>query len=109
MPELLGFFHHYGADFTPGLGFTGIAVALVGRNHPVGIALAALLFGFLDRSSQILDFQGVPKEIVIIMTGVIVLAVVVAYEVVRRLVQAQEVKAAAEQMKRLPEPVEAVV
>jgi general nucleoside transport system permease protein len=100
MPDLLGFFHRYGIDFTPQLGFTGIAVALVGRNHPVGIGLAALLFGFLDRSSQILDFEAIPKEIVIIMTGVIVLTVVIAYEVVRRIVQAQEVKAAAEVLKR---------
>ncbi len=106
MPDLLGFFHHYGVDFTPQLGFTGIAVALVGRNHPLGIGLAALLFGFLDRASQILDFKGVPKEIVIIMTGVIVLAVVVAYEVVRRIVEAQEVKAAAELMKQIPGAVE---
>ena len=41
----------YGLDFTAGLGFTGIAVALLGRNSPVGIAFAALLFAFLERSS----------------------------------------------------------
>ncbi len=107
IPQLLGFFNRYGIDFTQNLGFTGIAVALVGRNHPVGIALAALLFGFLDRSSQILDLEAVPKEIVIIMTGVIVLSVVIAYEVVRRVLEAQEVKAAAERTKRLARTAEA--
>jgi simple sugar transport system permease protein len=96
MSDLLGFSHAYGLDFPSGYGFTGIAVALVGRNHPVGVGAAALLFGFLDRSSQILDLSGVPKEIITIMGGVIILTVVIAYEVVRRLIQAQEQRAAAE-------------
>ncbi len=76
-------------DFQTGIGFTGIAVALVGRNHPVGVGLAALLWGFMERSSQRLDLEGVPKEIVVIMQGTIVLSVVVAYEVVRRARAAQ--------------------
>jgi simple sugar transport system permease protein len=67
-----------------GLGFTGIAVALLGRNNPVGIAIAALLFAFLDQASLALNFEDIPKEIVAIMQGVIVLAVVIAYEIVRR-------------------------
>jgi ABC-type uncharacterized transport system permease subunit len=101
MPDLFGLYQRYTIDFVSGLGFAGIAVALVGRNHPVGIALAALLFGFLDRSAQILDLENIPKEITIIMRGVIILAVVIAYEVVRRVVQAQEVRAAAERTGRL--------
>lgn len=101
MPDLFGLYHRYTIDFVTGLGFSGIAVALVGRNHPVGIAFAALLFGFLDRSAQILDLEGIPKEITIIMRAVIILAVVIAYEVVRRVVQAQEVRAAAERTARL--------
>jgi simple sugar transport system permease protein len=84
MPQLLGSSYTYSLDFPAGLGFTGIAIALLGRNNPVGIAFAALLWGFLDNSSQILDLGGVPKEIVIIMQGTIVLSVVVAYELVRR-------------------------
>jgi ABC-type uncharacterized transport system permease subunit len=105
MMYLLSFFHAYTLDFPQQLGFTGIAVALVGRNHPVGIAIGALLFGFLDRSAQILDLNNIPKEIFFIMEAVIILTVVIAYEVVRRLVQAQEVRAAAELAKSLaPEP-----
>ncbi|MFF3444423.1 ABC transporter permease [Streptosporangium sp. NPDC002721] len=84
LPHLLGTAHHFGLDFPAGAGFTGIAVALLGRNTPLGIALAALLFGFLERSALILDIEGVPKEIVTIMQGVIVISVVVAHEVVRR-------------------------
>ena len=41
MADLLGYFHQYTLDFPTGLGFTGIAVALLGRNHPVGIACPA--------------------------------------------------------------------
>jgi simple sugar transport system permease protein len=96
LPEMLGFFHRYTLDFTTGIGFAGIAVALLGRNHPVGMAVAALLFGFLSSSAQILDLKDVPKEIVGIMQGVILLSVVVAYEVVRRIRAAAEVRAAAE-------------
>jgi ABC-type uncharacterized transport system permease subunit len=95
MTELLSFSHDYSLDFTTNLGFLGIAVALLGRNHPIGIAVGALLFGYLDRNSQILDLKGVPKEIISIMQGVIILSAVVAYEVVDRVVRAQEARTAA--------------
>ena len=70
-------------------------MALLGRNNPVGMAFGALLFGFLDRSSLILDLKDVPREIVTIFQGVVVLAVVIVYEVISRLVQRQTVAAAA--------------
>jgi ABC-type uncharacterized transport system permease subunit len=84
MPQLLGASYTYSLDFPAGLGFTGIAIALLGRNSAIGIAFAALLWGFLENSAQILDLEGIPKEIVQIMQGVIVLSVVIAYELVRR-------------------------
>jgi ABC-type uncharacterized transport system permease subunit len=108
MSDLFGYFHAYTLDFPTGLGFDGIAVALVGLNHPAGIAVAAMLFGWVDRAAQILDLEGVPKEVIVITKGVIILSVVVAYEVVRRLVQVAEVKAAAEETRRLERAKEAV-
>ena len=84
LPELLGSSHRYGLDFPAGLGWTGLSVALIGRNHPVGVAVGALLWAWLERCAQPLELVGVPKEVVTIMQGVIVLAVVVAYEVIRR-------------------------
>jgi len=110
MPQLLGSSYSYSLDFPAGLGFTGIAIALLGRNHPIGIALGALLWGFLDNSSQILELNEVPKEIVLITQGVMVLSVVVAYEIVRRyrVVLAQrEVGRADEAPPPGPEPVAA--
>lgn len=93
-------FGQYTVDFPPSLGFDGIAVALLGRNHPVGIGIGALLFGFLIRAAQILDLTGVPREIVFIMQGVIILAAVITYEVVGRMAQVQETKALAEAVER---------
>ena len=62
-------------DFVAGAGFTGIAVALMGRNHPVGIVLASLLFGVLyqggaEVSFDIPDFS---REMVVTAQGLIVL------------------------------------
>ena len=90
IPTLLGFSYNYGLDFGTGLGFTGITVALLGRNHPIGIAIGALLLAFLDRSAQILDLNDIAKEIVVIMEGVIVLSVVIAYELVQRVIERQQ-------------------
>ncbi|MEU6816427.1 ABC transporter permease [Streptomyces sp. NPDC046860] len=84
MPTLLNDSHRFSNDFPAGIGFTGIAIALLGRNNPVGIALGALLWGFLERTTNHLEFQGYDKEILGVIQGVIVLCVVIAYEVVRR-------------------------
>jgi general nucleoside transport system permease protein len=55
--EIAGVHHKLLLDFVAGAGFTGIAVALMGRNHPVGIALAALLFGALAQGGSELVFE----------------------------------------------------
>lgn len=89
LPDLLGSNHTYGTEFTSGLGFLGIAVALLGRNNPLGIAIAALLFAFLDRAQVPLQIAGIPSSVVTIIQGTIVLAVVVANEVSRRITRRQ--------------------
>ncbi|RQP21522.1 ABC transporter permease [Piscinibacter terrae] len=55
--EIAGVHHKLLLDFVAGAGFTGIAVALMGRNHPVGIALSALLFGALAQGGSELVFE----------------------------------------------------
>lgn len=56
-----------------GFGFDGIAVALVGRNHPLGVVLAALLFGALERSGPVLQaVAGVPKAVIWIVQGTVI-------------------------------------
>jgi len=57
-----------------GAGFIGIAVALMGRNHPVGIVLAALLFGFLYQGGAELSlWESIPRELVVVIQGLVIL------------------------------------
>ena len=62
-------------DFVVGAGFAGIAVSLIGRNHPVGIVLAALLFGALYQGGSELAFEipGFSRDMVFTLQGLIVL------------------------------------
>jgi simple sugar transport system permease protein len=76
-----------------GLGFTGIAVALLGRNHPVGIAFGAFLWAFMDAVQTPLSNAQLPKEITATLQGITVLSVVIAYEVVRRITARREAAA----------------
>ncbi|KPI03692.1 ABC-type transporter, integral membrane subunit [Actinobacteria bacterium OK074] len=87
LPLLLGDSHTYSLSFPTGLGFTGITIALLGRNSPGGIAFAALLIAFLDKASPALDYAtpvAYEQEIATIMQGLIVFAVVISYEAVRQ-------------------------
>ena len=90
---LLSDTHSYSMAFPAGYAFTGLSLALLGRNHPVGIFFAAFLWSFLERSAPVLEFEGVPPEIVIVMQGTIVLSIVVAYEVVARINLRQQQRA----------------
>lgn len=90
---LLSDTHSYSMAFPSGFAFTGLALALLGRNHPVGIFFAAFLWSFLERTAPVLEFEGVPPEITIVMQGTIVLSIVVAYEVVARINLRQQQRA----------------
>ena len=99
MADLLGDQHFYSLRFPQGLGFTGIAVALLGRNHAAGAAFAALAFGWLERASGVLEVRGdAPREIVTIMVGVIILFAVVAYALAQRRARIAAAAAAAAQV-----------
>ena len=73
--EILGVQQRVILNFTSGYGFTGIAVALMGRNHPIGILLASLLFGALYQGGAELDFefQTITREMVLMIQGLIIL------------------------------------
>jgi ABC-type uncharacterized transport system permease subunit len=106
LSQLLGARHAY-TPAVGGIGFTAIGIALLGRNNPIGIALASLLWAFLDRSALILDLEEIPKEIIQIMQGTTVLAVVVAYELANRLsTRAQQRRVGAATAEPTPEPSE---
>ncbi|HNA99406.1 MAG TPA: ABC transporter permease [Marmoricola sp.] len=99
LPMMFSDSHQYGSAFQTGLGFTGIAVALLGRNHPVGIAFGALIFAFLGQQANLLNIlAGVSPDIVGMTQGIIVLAVVIAFEVIRRFANRIEQRQVAAQL-----------
>ncbi len=75
--EVLGYRYRYYHDFSANYGFTGIAVALLGRGHPVGIILSAILFGALIRGGLFVDIfsDHVSKDLVQVLQGIIILFV----------------------------------
>jgi general nucleoside transport system permease protein len=72
---VLGAQHRLTLDFTGGFGFVGIAVSLMGRNHPVGILLAALLFGALYQGGSELSFDmpALSRDLVVVIQGLVIL------------------------------------
>lgn len=71
----MGSGHHLGLNFTAGAGFIGIAVALMGRKHPVGMLLSALLFGGLMQGGfdLALEKPNIPPETFVFIQGLVIL------------------------------------
>lgn len=67
--------HNVSLDFVAGAGFVGIAVALMGRGHPLGIVLAAILFGALYQGGTELSFQmpDITRDMIVIIQGLVIL------------------------------------
>ncbi|HJU90485.1 MAG TPA: ABC transporter permease [Gemmatimonadaceae bacterium] len=80
---VLGYKHYYEEGFGAGAGFLGIAVALVGRNHPAGVVLAALFFATLSQGGLAINAL-VPKQMVEALQGVVILAIAASVPEVRR-------------------------
>jgi len=80
---VLGYKHYYEDGFAGGSGFLGIAVALVGRNHPLGVVLAALFFATLSQGGLAIH-AFVPKQMVEVLQGVVIIAVAMSVPEVRR-------------------------
>ena len=79
---VLGYKHYYEDGFAAGSGFLGIAVALVGRNNPFGVVIAALLFATLSQGGLAVNAL-VPKQMVEVLQAVVILAVATAVPAVR--------------------------
>ena len=73
--EILGYHRQLLLDFVAGAGFTGIAVALMGRNHPIGVVLASVLFGALYQGGGELAFEmpKVTRDMIVVMQGLVIL------------------------------------
>lgn len=74
--EVLGLHKRFIFGFSPGYGFDGIAVAVLGRNHPVGVVLGALLFGALRNGGLMMkQMTNVPTDLVVVIQGIVILFV----------------------------------
>lgn len=86
--QVMGYKHRFLYGVFEGLGFDGIGVAFIGRNSPVGVVLAAVLFGVLDHGGLAIDVSTrVPREIVLVLKAVILVFVVVSGEISKRLIR----------------------
>lgn len=86
--EIMGYQHKLVEGFSPGYGFTGIAVALLARNHPLGLIFSALLFGALQNSARELEFESekVTKELSLVLQGTLI-AFVASHYLIEKLLK----------------------
>jgi simple sugar transport system permease protein len=85
---VLGYKHYYEDGFSGGIGYMGIAVAVLGRAHPLGVVAAAFLFGSLSQGALAVNAV-VPKEIVDVMQAIIIFSVAAVSPEVRRWLKAR--------------------
>lgn len=88
---VLGYKQYYEEGFGAGAGYLGIAVALVGRNHPLGVVIAALLFATLSQGGLAVNAL-VPKQMVDVLTAVVIIAVATAVPEVQRMLRSVTVR-----------------
>ncbi len=90
--ELLGVNHNLSQTFSPGYGFDSIALALLGRSHPVGVVLSALLFGTLrSGATKMQAAAGIPIDIISVVQALI-LAFIAAPAIIRTIYRLREAK-----------------
>ena len=88
--QILGLHQRFIVRFSADLGFMGVAVALLGKNHPVGVLLAAILFGALQTGSAAMDrLTSVPRELITIIQALIIFFVAADY-LIRRILRMKE-------------------
>jgi ABC-type uncharacterized transport system permease subunit len=96
MQQILADRGYLGTNYVAQLGFTGIAVAFLGQNNPIGIIGAAIVWGILGRGETALQIQtDVPREFIIILQGILILTVVITYQIMKRRVAARQLQRAA--------------
>ncbi len=87
--EVMGYKFRWRQELFLGLGFNGIAVALLGKNHPLGVVLAAILFGTLSYGGALVNIftaGKIPRELIMVIQAVIVILVVISDELIKRVI-----------------------
>jgi ABC-type uncharacterized transport system permease subunit len=84
--QVMGYKHRFRYGVFEGLGFDGIGVALIGKNNPFGVVVAALLFGVLDHGGLAIDVSTqVPREIILVLKATILIFAVLSTDINRRI------------------------
>ena len=95
MQQILAVTGYLGSNYVAQLGFTGIAVAFLGQNNPIGIVFAAILWGILSRGEVALQIKTeVPREFIIILQGILIMSVVITYQIAKRRLAARQLQRA---------------
>jgi general nucleoside transport system permease protein len=90
--QVLGVDHWVGQGFSAGYGFDAIALALLGKSHPFGVVLAALLFGFLrSGATRMQSMAGIPIDIISIIQGLVIIFIA-APDIIRWLYRIKNIK-----------------
>ena len=95
---VMGYKHYFEEGFSTGVGFMGIAVALLGQNHPTGVILAAFLFGVLAHGGLIINVH-IPKELVDILQAIVIIFMVVVSSILKSILVARRKRLLAEKSK----------
>ena len=76
--EVMGYRYRFLDNFSAGYGYMGIAVALLGRNHPVGVFISAVIFGAIMRGGLLIDIYSdkISKDVVYIIQGILILFII---------------------------------
>lgn len=85
--EVMGYKFRWRQELFLSLGFNGIAVALLGKNHPLGVVLSAILFGILSYGGALVNIftaGKIPRELIMVIQSIIVILVVTTDEIVKR-------------------------
>lgn len=95
MQQMMATTGYLGSNYVAQLGFTGIAVAFLGQNNPIGIIFAAILWGILSRGEVALQIEThVPREFIIILQGILIMSVVITYQIAKRRLAARQLQRA---------------
>lgn len=90
--QVLGVDHWVGQGFSAGYGFDAIALALLGKSHPAGVVMSALLFGFLrSGAARMQSMAGIPIDIISIIQGLVIIFIA-APEIIRWLYRIKDIK-----------------
>lgn len=88
LQEIFAIRGFYTYEIARGLGFDGIAIALIGRNNPIGVVFGALLFSFLKQAGYGMQlYTSVPNSVTDVITGTMIIIIVVTNEIIARYIK----------------------